>query len=240
MPGNARKSLNGDAAGRGVRSGVIAVMGMHREAQIAERGGEAVVSGGDNSSLAAKIEAAIARGGRAVISFGICGGLVPALPVGAVVIGSEVVWEGARMPTDARWRNALAARLPLAVTGAVAGANAILADGGAKRALYRESGALAVDMESHIAARVAAAHGLPFAILRVVSDTSDYTLPPAALDAIGPDGKPKIANVLRSVLAKPSQIPALIRTARDSERALAELFRCLDLLGPGFLCPYLG
>lgn len=223
-----------------MRSGVIAVTGMHREAAIAGRGGEAVVSGGDYSSLAGKIEDAIAKSGRAVISVGICGGLDPALSVGAVVIGSEAVWEGARMPTDARWRRALAARLPLAVTGAVAGANAILADSGAKQSLHRESGALAVDMESHIAARVAAEHGLPFAILRIVSDSATHTLPPAALDAIGPAGKPKIANVLCSVLARPSQIPALIRTARDSERALAGLLRCLDLLGPGFLCPYLG
>lgn len=223
-----------------MRSSVIAVTGMHREASIAGRGGEAVVSGGDNASLAGKIEAAIAKGGRAIVSIGICGGLAPSLSVGAVIIGNEAVWEGTRMPTDARWRNALAARLPQAVTGAVAGANAVLVGSDAKRALYRESGALAADMESHIAARAAADHGLPFAILRVISDSAAHTLPPAALDAIGADGKPMIGRVLKSVLANPAQIPALIRTARDSERAFAGLLRCLDLLGPGFGCPYLG
>lgn len=223
-----------------MRSGVIAVTGMHREARVAGRYGEAVVSGGGNASLAGKIEAAIAKGGRAIVSVGICGGLAPSLCVGDAVIGSEAVWEGTRMPTDARWREAMVRRLPQAVTGAVAGTDAVLAGSDAKRALHCETGALAVDMESHIAARVAAEHGLPFAILRIVSDAANHDLPPAALDAIGADGKPRIASVLKSVLAKPSQTPALIRTARDSERAFAALLRCLDLLGPGFLCPYLG
>ena len=41
---------------------------------------------------------------------------------------------------------------------------------GAKPTLHRTTGALAVDMESHVAARIAARHGLPFAAGRVISD----------------------------------------------------------------------
>jgi nucleoside phosphorylase len=57
-----------------------------------------------------------------------------------------------------------------------------------KRALRAETGALAVDMESHVAARVAARRGLPFAVVRVISDSADEALPPAAQIGMKPDG----------------------------------------------------
>ena len=219
---------------------LIAVTGMHREAILFPKGIELVVSGGDNSGLAAMLEAAIARGGRAVISVGICGGLAPELPIGAAVIASEAVWQNERIPTDARWREALATRLPRAISGGVAGIDSIVTEPAAKAVLHRETGAAAVDMETHIAARVAADHRLPFAALRVISDAATDTLPPAVLHAIGPDGKVRHAAMLRAIAVQPTQIPALIRTGRNSDRAMKTLLRCFDLLGIGFGCPYVG
>jgi len=223
-----------------MHSGVIIVTGMQREARIVGRGGEAIVSGGNVAGLSDKIALAIARGARAVVSAGICGGLAPALGVGSIVIADAVVISDERIPADAQWADALASRLPHAARGAIAGSDAIVAAAADKAALHRATGALAADMESHVAARLAAAHGLPFAALRVVSDSADHSLPPAVARALGPDGRPRIGTVLASVAARPLQIPALIRTARDSERALAELLRCLDLVGVAFACPYLG
>jgi len=48
-----------------------------------------------------------------------------------------------------------------------------------------------------------------------------------------PDGGIALGRVLGSLLKKPSQMPALIRTARASNKALAELLRCLNLCGVG-------
>jgi hypothetical protein len=48
-----------------------------------------------------------------------------------------------------------------------------------------------------------------------------------------PDGGIAIGRVLGSVLRRPTQVPALIRTARASNKAFAELLRCLDLCGVG-------
>ena len=42
-----------------------------------------------------------------------------------------------------------------------------------------------------------------------------------------------LGRVLGSLLKKPTQVPALIRTARGSNKAFAELLRCLDLCGVG-------
>ena len=101
---------------------LVIVTGIHREAVLfPQQVGEVVVSGKDNSDLAPKIESAIAQGGTAVISAGICAGLSPNLRIGAVAIPTEVMWKGARWPTDARWSEAMAMRIPDAVRGTIAG-----------------------------------------------------------------------------------------------------------------------
>jgi hypothetical protein len=102
-----------------------------------------------------------------------------------------------------------------------------------KRHLYATTGALAVDMESHVAARVAARHDLPFAAIRVISDDAERTLPPAALVGMRPDGGMALGAVLSSLGRNPAQLPALIRTGLDAERAFRALRRALRTLEAG-------
>ena len=134
---------------------------------------------------------------------------------------------------DEAWRVRLMARLPQAHQGVLAGSDVILGDPQTKVALYARTGALAVDMESHIAARFAAARGLPLAALRVVSDDARHILPPAALVAMKPDGGIALGRVLWSLAKNPLQLPALMRTGRNSSKAFKELLRCRGLLGRG-------
>jgi adenosylhomocysteine nucleosidase len=219
---------------------LVLVTGMQREAKIVGRGNDVIVSGGDNDGLERKIEAAVARGASAILSIGIGGGLAPDLPVGAVIVANEIIWNETRLQTDEKWRSELGKHLTGVMTGAIAGSDKIVAYAGAKAALHRETGAMLVDMESHVAAKVAAERNLPFAALRVVSDNAKQNLPPAVFGAVGRDGELNLGAVLRSIAANPAQIPALIRAARDSNRAMASLLRCFNLLGAGFACPYLG
>jgi adenosylhomocysteine nucleosidase len=88
-------------------------------------------------------------------------------------------------------------------------------------------------MESQVAARFARQRNLPLAALRVISDDASHVLPPAALVAMKPDGRLALGRVLLSLLKKPKQVPALVRTARDSNKAFAGLLRCRDLCGVG-------
>ncbi len=100
--------------------------------------------------------------------------------------------------------------------------------------MHAISGALAVDMESHIAAAYAHRHGLPFAALRAISDPATRSLPDIAANALTPDGNVDLPKVLAGVLRRPGQIPALIAAGIDSERAFASLRRVRRLLGPLF------
>jgi adenosylhomocysteine nucleosidase len=212
---------------------VIAVTGLAFEAKIA--GGVAVVRDGGRTT--ATLDAAIARGGRGIMSFGIAGGLAPGLQPGQWVVASTVVSERGRHEVDRPWSERLLNALPGALHAAIAGVDSPVRDALAKRALFVHTGALVVDMESHLAARIAAAHGLPFAACRVIIDPAHRDLPPAALLSLRPNGIPDWVAVLRSVVEQPNQLPGLMRLALDASIARAALRRGRAALGPSLAFP---
>lgn len=210
-----------------VISPVLVVCGLVAEARIAAGPGVlAVCGGGDKAGLEDTIRKAIGEGIAGVLSFGLAGGLAPRLVPGAVVLGQLVRSAAESLPCDPEWLGRLAQSLPLATCGVIAGVDRPAADASQKARLAAQTAALAVDMESHIAARLAARHGLPFAALRVILDAASRALPPAALVGMRPDGRADIAAVMRSLWAQPGQLPALARTALDAGRAFAGLRRC--------------
>jgi hopanoid-associated phosphorylase len=224
----------------------LAATGLKREAVLI--GGPslcAVVSGGIADALANRLDDALTRYKIAgIISVGLGGALSPDLAVGDWVVGERVRDGSTTWDTDPAWTKAIAAALgPTTRLGAIAGSNVMVATAQAKDSLHKSTGALAVDMESHVAARIATAHGLPFAALRVMSDAADRTLPQAALAGMRPDGGMNLAGVLWALAKAPRQLPALIRTGREADvafKALALLGGDHLLCGPGIGCPYLG
>jgi hopanoid-associated phosphorylase len=220
---------------------VVAVTGLVKEARIAAGPGvRAIAGGGSAAALVAALERELARGVGAVISFGIAGGLAEDVASGTWLVARTIVTPAERWPCDAAWARVLAERLPGARTADLAGVDAPVTEPAAKRALHRATGAAAVDTESHIAAAIAAAHGLPFAAFRVVADSVRRSLPPAASVAVAPDGTISGGAVLGSLARTPAQLPSLLRTAIDARTAFRALSRGRRLLGPGLAYPDLG
>ena len=212
---------------------IIAVTGLTKEAKIVGVADVvAVAGGGDGDGLAAKLDA-LHGDLRGVISIGLAGALSPHLKVGDVVIADCLITGLESWDCHEGWRIRLLSRLPQAHQGQIFGSDVIIEHADTKAGLYGSTGALAVDMESQIAARFAARRNLPLAALRVISDDATHILPPAALVAMKPDGRIALGRVLWSLLKKPTQLPALVRTARTSNKAFAELLRCRDLCGVG-------
>ncbi|MBX9795745.1 phosphorylase [Sphingomonas sp.] len=224
---------------------ILVACGLLREARLLGGAGiVAVPGGGDAARLEAALDAA-AGGARLIVSAGIAGALDPALKAGDIVLhveplpfrggdGGGAAPAGAApvatphpcpSPEGEGLSRALAAALPEARHGAIIGQDRIAATAAEKAALYAATGALAVDMESHIAARVAARHGLAFAAIRAISDTAAHTLPPAALVGMKPDGSMALGRVLASLARRPAQLPALIATGRSAEAAFGALGR---------------
>ena len=220
---------------------IVAVTGLAREAKIVSGTGVSVVtSGGDAKSLPDKIAAAIGPETKGIISIGLAGGLSPVLRVGQTVIAPSVLDGKQRILADWRWTETMERRLPQASFGLVIGSDAVAATPLEKATLRQRTNAVAIDMETHVAARIAQTRGIPFAVLRVISDGADHALPPAATVAMKGDGGIAIGAVIRSLVAQPAQVPLLMETARHARTAFRALFRCRNLLGSGFACPYLG
>ena len=219
---------------------ILVVTGLERErCMLAGPGVEAVAGGGDHARLEAILDR-LAASMDGIISIGIAGGLAPGLPPGRWVVANAVHDGSAGIPTDPDWSDWLASRLPRSARGLLLGIDAAVALAAQKAELHRTSGALAVDMESHVAARIAARHRLPFVAARVISDAAHRTLPPAARVGMRRDGRVDLPAVLRSLLANPWQFPALIRTGLEAERGFRALLRGHRRLGAGLGGPDVG
>jgi adenosylhomocysteine nucleosidase len=195
-------------------------------------------------------ERLVRDGAGALLCFGVAGALDPALRCGDVVLATEVICAQplslqlpgmrptalpaqARLRTSGPWRSELAAALLRHVPvneRAVLSSAELICDIQEKTRLYRQTGAVAVDMESAAVGVVASLHGVPFMVLRVIADTADDALPQVLASLIGPDplGAPTWVSWLPA-LAAPAAWPGLLRMGRRYQRARGVLRTCARL-----------
>lgn len=221
---------------------LLVVTGLARESQIAAGPGVSriVCSGSDPNRLRSELSGIDDGKLRAVLSFGIAGGLDPALRPGDVVVATAVIAESGAWKVPAKILAAITAQVRAngveAANGIVVGVEEPIIVPASKTALRRETDAVAVDMESHIGAAYAASRGLPFAAIRVISDPAERGLPELAKKALKPDGRIDYPAVLAGLARAPSQLGTLIQAGGDAGRAFAGLSRCRGFLdfGLGF------
>ncbi len=220
---------------------IAIVVGLKAEGRIADVGHELTIVGGGS---AAQVEAGLTRAmhraksqGRplqGVLSFGIAGGLAAHLRPGDIVLPHAVHAGADAYPCHKGWVRNLERQLPQAHSGALLGADEPVGTTDAKRRLHRTHDALAVDMESHGAARFAFRQGLPFAALRAIADPQHRALPPAAMVGMKLDGSADIKAVLAALARSPAQLRGLIHTAFDARAGMAALLGSRRLLGAFF------
>jgi adenosylhomocysteine nucleosidase len=204
------------------------VVGLAAEARIARLLGCPVAIGGGGAVGAARAaQELVSQGVTGLMSFGLAGGLAPGLSAGSVLVPGRVVDEGgAQWMADA----ALSARLGTPA-GALLAVPDIVATIAAKDRLWRETGALAADIESGAVAACAAASGLGFAVLRAVCDPAERDLPPAAITALDAAGRIRIGALMRSLARHPGQVVALVALGRDAAAARSALLARVRSLG---------
>jgi adenosylhomocysteine nucleosidase len=180
--------------------------------------------GGDMAAPAAR--RLVEAGASALMSFGLAGGLDPTLDPGTVVLPSEVISrDGARFPTSPEWRRQLSlavAEMTRVVSGTLLTSLRPIDTAELKAAAFRETGAVAVDMESASVAEVAAAHDLPFMAVRVIVDGAADVLPQAVL-AASHGGHLSVLRLVCGLAVAPRDIVGVIRLARRYRAATRSL-----------------
>ena len=178
----------------------------------------------------------------ALVSWGIAGALNPELSPGSVVVPSRVITaSGAVYAAEPSWRQRIVDichRWVPVVEGELICSDRVISTVTDKTALWRHSGATAVDMESAAVAAVAAEAGVPFLTIRAVADLADETLPAFLLRSLNPWGQPRImplaAGLLRCHLTDLGMLWQLSQHFRAARRALTVV---ATQLGAGFLAP---
>ena len=210
----------------------VVVCGIEAEARLFASCAHRVLASGGSVERLREALRGQADGAGAVLSAGVAGGLDPALRTGALITAREITDGETTFATDPDWTDRLAALTGAVIVDRALGRDVVATTPAAKAALASATGASVVDMESHIAARWAAEHGIPVAVLRVVSDDAAHGLPPSAVAGMGEDGKVKIGRVLAGLLRRPTELPALIRTGSDVGVAMARLKRAAAAVHP--------
>ena len=133
-----------------------------------------------------------------IVSTGYCGALAPHLRIGDIVVCRQAGGE----------------------PGEILGVDHVVTTAGDKRKAFARTRAAAVDMESHALARLAAGHGIPFRIIRAVSDEAGEDLGLDLNLARDGEGRIRAATVIRLALLHPfSGLPALKRLASNASCA---------------------
>jgi adenosylhomocysteine nucleosidase len=155
-------------------------------------GGAVIVCGIGPRRAAAAAERLVARGARALLSWGTAGGLSSALRCGDIMIPERVLTPDNHdgIAVDADWRartvKELATRVPVS-SGALWSSREPVTAVEAKRVLSNQ-GMAAVDMESGAVASVANRNGLPFFAVKAICDPAERALPAALLGLMDADG----------------------------------------------------
>ncbi len=174
-------------------------------------------------------QALIHKGARALVSFGVAGGLRPELAPGTLLLPSELHWRGAFFHTDEKlysWLSRIAGTCLSTVCAPHVAVDEMVMDVRAKARLASAHGAAGVDMESGGVAEAANAAAVPFAIVRSVCDDAGTSLSPRVAELLNGNGELRLLHAAAAVLRRPALMSELISLGADFKQALDTL-RCM-------------
>ena len=183
-----------------------------------------------------------------VLSVGFAGGLQAELARGDAVLVTKILAScdtpgtagsaaDVGLRPDARLAHIAAMAVAQAAvvthTGMLLSTPTVIAPVAAKRDVGRQSGALAVDMESYSVALAAAQRHLPFVVLRTIFDTADENFPLPVATCLTPHGSLQPWRLLSCLVCHPGlwlQLPHWWRTSHLAGRHLQRWLQHFFLL----------
>ena len=92
-----------------------------------------------------------------------------------------------------------------------------------KARLHQHTRAAIADMESHGVARAAKEAGIPFFVLRSLSDAVGDHLPEFVAEGVNEDGTPNLKPILLALLKNPFRLGAFLKLKGNTDTALSAL-----------------
>lgn len=155
-----------------------------------------------------------------VVVCGIAGGIDATTPVGRVVIPEVVV----EVASGREFRPVTLGGGHL--SGTVGTVDELIMDPVRLSALM-DQGLCALEMESSGVGAVCDARGVPWSVIRVISDRPDDGLTEeGVMDLLRPDGSSDTVGALRMLVSRPERIPRFLRLGRDASAAAHRAARC--------------
>src|SRR2546423_2504768 len=157
---------------------------------------------------------------RVLISSGFCGGTSDDVAPSDLIIAENY--------SDAELARGAQRELADAIVGKLYSANRVVDPTVDRYALGREFGAIAIDMETEMIARLCAARAIPLLSLRVVSDSpaAPFSAPPEVLFDLETQ-RTKFSHLLGHLLREPA---ATIRLLKFSRQILSARVRLAEAL----------
>ena len=174
-------------------------------------------------------------GADALMSFGLAGGLSPAVPAGTIVLATRIVDGQTIYPVDEAWLSRIEVTLnkfgPF-VKGPIVGVDVLLSSPKKKESLHYLTKALACDMESHAVARIAALNEIPFVSIRAVSDPHNRYVPDWVTGCLTSVGDVRLGLLIWELARRPFSLGDIIGLSRDARMAFDSLRSVAFCLGP--------
>jgi adenosylhomocysteine nucleosidase len=217
-------ALAAEARALGRSASAARASGSFGNLKILSDGSLVAVSGMGARAAAAAAHSLIEAGVASLMTFGVAGGLDPALSAGTLLLPEQIASpDGRCLSTSEAWCRQLRATLGEKTFAGTLFTSELPVDSvDAKSRTFTQTGALAVDMESFAVAEVAAEHCIPFVALRAIVDTALDSLPRSVM-AASSEGGVRISKLLVNLARSPQELPALLRLSSRYRLAMRAL-----------------
>lgn len=175
------------------------------------------ISAADSANAEQIAEEFVRNAAVGLASIGLCGALDPSLKTGDIIRPHWV-----HGPPLMKRRTADVAENASGDGIMLYGSDAVIPSVERKAELFAETGAVAVDMESHRVAKVAARAHLPFICLRVVADTAAENLPLGAAFLLDERGRVRPGRLVYLLATEALETLQMMRSGAKALRALRQ------------------